>query len=271
MVARRGGRAGGRLAPERRPGARRRSRWPPALAGGRDRCPSTSPIAASRASRAWCARSRTWPTSRRRRRAISPPPDASTSRPGAAAFFRDPVDTFFPGFVVLALAALRAAVWRSAAGRQIDPDPPRGCSCCVAIARHRLRAVARHADAGLRLGVPRVPADAGPARRGAVRQPVPARHGGARGLGLAGAAPAARRHGAAADRSASCWSRSPTSSRCARRFTYTRVRRHPGDLLAARERTRPGRAGRDAVLSRPRRCSRTPATCSPPPPTGGRS
>ena len=46
--------------------------------------------------------------------------------------------------------------------------------------RHRGRAVARHADAGLRLDLPRLSTDAGPSRRGALRQPVPAGHVGAR-------------------------------------------------------------------------------------------
>ena len=52
--------------------------------------------------------------SRRRR-------DASTSRPGAAGFFKDPVDAFFPGFVVIALAGLAVwQVWR----RARRPSPP---------------------------------------------------------------------------------------------------------------------------------------------------
>ena len=42
------------------------------------------------------------------------------------------------------------------------------------------RPVARHAHAGVRLVVRRVSAHAGPAGRGQIRQPVPARHGGAR-------------------------------------------------------------------------------------------
>ena len=41
----------------------------------------------------------------------------------------------------------------------------------------RIRPVARHAHAGLRVVVPRVPPDAGPACGGAIRQPVPPRNG----------------------------------------------------------------------------------------------
>ena len=99
-------------------------------------------------------------------------------------------------------------------------------------------AVARHADAGLRLGLSRVSADAGAARRGQVRQPLPARHGRARRIRPRRPAPARCRP---AEPASSSWrsSSSPTSSRCARRSLHA-FRRHPGRSTRCSRKSRAG-------------------------------
>ena len=88
--------------------------------------------------------------------------------------------------------------------------------------RHRVRAVARHAHAGLRLALSRLSTDAGPARRGALRQPLPARDGGAGCVRAWRRCVAGCTRPARHSRSASRSSRWRTSSRCARRSHYTR-------------------------------------------------
>ena len=180
----------------------------------------------------------------------------------SAGFWDNPVDAFFPGFVVivLAMAAIDWTVRRARPGRGRSPEPllarAAGSSCS---SPSRLTGVLL--SLGTRTPVygwvyQRVPADAGTARRSTVRQPVPARPWpSSPAFGLAGLRRRlpARRAGLIVVASRR---RSPTSSRCARRFS-TR------DSTASRRSTRCSRKSRDASCwsrsrsIRRRPCSRT--------------
>ena len=92
----------------------------------------------------------------------------------SAVFFKDPVDSFFPGFIVIGLdiVALMRSVNRRARSRltrRRRRHAPRDCGS-------RVSALARDAYARLRMGLPSVSADARTARCRAIWQFVPARH-----------------------------------------------------------------------------------------------
>ena len=192
----------------------------------------------------------------------------------SARFWDNPVDAFFPGFVVIILAAA-AIYWglRPARGGSAEtlvdtgdsPSPPpdrhaRGH-------RHGGRpAVARDPHTGLRLAVPRLPADAGPARCRQVWQSFPAGDGGTGRVrpcrALSATAGAAR----GAGRRRARYRREHRVA--ARAVSLHALRGHPTDLLAARARARPRRAGGSPVLPASGASSRTAVTCSIPPRTG---
>ena len=180
-------------------------------------------------------------------------------------FFKDPVDSFFPGFVDARARARGHRRRASGAGGGRRSARARASMMLAGDRRGGRRPLARHRDAGLRLAVRGLSADAGPARRGALRQPVPARASPcSAGLGLARVEPRSR------------WLAiallivlvNVESLRAP--FTYQPFDGIPGIYRAAARRTRAGRRSRSSRSSRAGRSSRTRPTCWRRRRTGGR-
>ena len=172
----------------------------------------------------------------------------------SARFWDNPVDAFFPGFLVIVLAAA-ALYWGLRPARSGSAEAPSTQE--IRLRRRRIVMLVAIGTVGVLLSLgtrtpvygwlyPRLPADAGPARCRQVWQSLPAGDGGTGGLRPRRALSAtARAAGGAPRRRARCRRERRVAARA---VSLHALRGHPTDLLAARERARPRRAGGSPVL-----------------------